>query len=298
MRCMACGEAMSVPWVVRKSALFPGVRYVRCRECMTVQVAEAPPADQIAAFYDRFYINDAQQTLLARLLGWLRGVSERARARSLVAHAMRQSGGFVPSGSLVDFGSGNGMLTRALRAAGGPRAHVVSIDAAQDVLSLHGVANETWHVSESELLQRLGETTLRFGAVFFSHTLEHFVDPLGVLRAVTRRLADDGRIHVDCPSGLHPIYTHASDLNIPDFMFVTPKGVRALAQLAGCELLDLQGISPGPSFLYRPPETAFLQYVATFMFLARSVITGDGYFAGRRPLWWRVTLRKASSPVN
>ena len=289
---------MSVPSVVRKSAPFPGVRYVRCRECMTVQVAEAPPADQIAAFYDRFYINDAHRSLPSQILGWLRGVSERARARSLVAYAMRQSGGFVPSGSLVDFGSGNGMLTRTLRAAGGPRAHVVSIDAAQDVLLLHGVANETWHVSESELLQRLGETILRFGAVFFSHTLEHFVDPLGVLRAVTRRLADDGRIHIDCPSGLHPIYTHTSDLNIPDFMFVTPKGVRALAKLAGCEVLELQGISPGPSFLYRPPETAFLQYVASFMFLARSVFTGDGYFAGRRPLWWRVTLRKASSPVN
>jgi hypothetical protein len=47
---------------------------------MTVQVAEAPPAGQIAAFYDRFYINDAHQTMPARLLGWLRGVSERARA--------------------------------------------------------------------------------------------------------------------------------------------------------------------------------------------------------------------------
>lgn len=193
-------EGMGVPLVVRKSAPFPGVRYVRCRECMTVQVAEAPPAGQIAAFYDRFYINDAHQTLPARLLGWLRGVSERESARSLVAYAISQAGGSISSGSLVDFGSGNGMLTRALRAAGGLGAHVVSIDAAQDVLSLHGVANETWHVSESELLQRLGETTLRFGAVFFSHTLEHFVDPLGVLRAVSRRLADHGRIHVDCPS--------------------------------------------------------------------------------------------------
>ena len=295
MRCMACGEAMSVPWVVRKSAPFPGVRYVRCRECMTVQVAEAPPAGQIAAFYDRFYINDAQQTLLARLLGWLRGVSERARARSLVAHAMRQSGGFGPSGSLVDFGSGNGMLTRALRAAGGSSAHVISIDVAHDVLSLHGVANETWHVSESELLQRLGETTLRFGAVFFSHTLEHFVDPLGVLRAVTCRLADDGRIHVDCPSGLHPIYTHTSDLNIPDFMFVTPKGVRSLAKLAGCDVLDLQGISPGPSFLYRPPEQALLQYLASFMYVARAILTGDGYFNRGRPLWWRFTLARRSA---
>jgi SAM-dependent methyltransferase len=190
------------------------------------------------------------------------------------------------------------MLTRALRAAGGSSAHVVSIDAAQDVLSLRGVANETWHVSETELLQRLGETTLRFGAVFFSHTLEHFVDPLGVLRAVSRRLADHGRIHVDCPSGLHPIYTHASDLNIPDFMFVTPKGVGALAQLAGCEVLDFQGISPGPSFLYRPAERAFLQYVASFMFLARSVLTGDGYFTEGSPLWWRFTLRQSGSPVD
>ena len=77
---MACGEVMGVPLAVRKSAPFPGVRYVRCRECMTVQVAEAPPAGQIAAFYDRFYINDAHQTMPARLLGWLRGVSERARA--------------------------------------------------------------------------------------------------------------------------------------------------------------------------------------------------------------------------
>ena len=294
MRCMACGEAMGAPSVVRRSAPFPGVRYVRCRECMTVQVAEAPPAGQIAAFYSRFYINAAHRSLPDQILGWLRGASERARARSLVTYAMSQAGGSSSSGSLVDFGSGNGMLTRALRAAGGSGAHVVSIDAAQDVLSLHGVANETWHVSETELLQRLGATTLRFGAVFFSHTLEHFVDPLGVLRAVTRRLADDGRIHVDCPSGLHPIYTHTSDLNIPDFIFVTPKGVRALAKLAGCEVLDLQGISPGPSFLYRPPETAFLQYVASFMFLVRSVLAEDGYFTGGEPLWWRFTLARRS----
>lgn len=72
--------------------------------------------------------------------------------------------------------------------------HVMSIDAAQDVLSLHGVANVTWHVSGSEPLRRLCETTLRFDAVFFWHTLEHFVDPLAVLRAVTRRLVDGGRI--------------------------------------------------------------------------------------------------------
>ena len=283
---------MGVPSFVRRSAPFPEVRYVRCDECMTVHIAEAPPANQITAFYNRLYINDAHRSMPAKLLGCLRGLSERARARSLVTYAMGQAGGLVPSKSLVDFGSGNGMLTRALRAAGGSEAHVVSIDAAQDVLSLRGVANETWHVTETELLQRLGATTLSFGAVFFSHSLEHFVDPLGVLLAVTSRLAADGRIYVDCPSGLHPIYAHASDLNIPDFMFVTPKGVRALAQLAGCAVLDLHGISPGPSFLYQPTGMVPLQYFASFMFLARDIVTGDGYFTGGNPLWWRFTLAR------
>ncbi len=142
------------------------------------------------------------------------------------------------------------MLTRALRASGGSGVHIISIDAASDVLSLNGIADETWCVSEQELLDRLNATTHRFGAVFFSHTLEHFVDPLAVLRAVARCLIAGGRILVDCPSGLHPIYTHASDLNIPDFMFITPTGVKALALSAGCTVMDLRGISPGPSVLY------------------------------------------------
>lgn len=87
MRCMACGAGMGVPSAVRRSALFPGMRYIQCRESMTVQVAEAPPAGQIAAFYNRFYINDAHRSMSAQLLGWLRGMSERARARSLIAYA-------------------------------------------------------------------------------------------------------------------------------------------------------------------------------------------------------------------
>ncbi len=222
-------------------------------------------------------------------------MSERARARSLIAYATGQAGELVGQGSLVDFGAGNGMLTRALRASGGSGVHIISIDAASDVLSLNGIADETWCVSEQELLDRLYATTHRFGAVFFSHTLEHFVDPLAVLRAVARCLIAGGRILVDCPSGLHPIYTHASDLNIPDFMFITPTGVKALALSAGCTVMDLRGISPGPSVLYRPPEKAMMQYLASGMFLVRSVLTGDGYFTGGNPLWWRFTLAKTLS---
>jgi 2-polyprenyl-3-methyl-5-hydroxy-6-metoxy-1,4-benzoquinol methylase len=110
---------------------------------MTVHIAEAPPANQITAFYSRLYINDAHRSMAAKLLGWLRGLSERVRARALITYAMGQDGGLVLSKSLVDLGSGNGMLTRALRAAGGSGAHIVSIDAAQDVLSLRGVLSYT-----------------------------------------------------------------------------------------------------------------------------------------------------------
>ena len=261
---------------------------------MTVYAAEAPSEVQLGDFYNRFYINDSRRSLLASALGWFRGLSERARARSLVTYAVGPTGGFGSSGSLVDIGAGNGMLSRALRVVGGSGSHVVSIDAARDVLLLRDVADETWHVTETELVRRLEGTSLRFGAVFFSHTLEHFTDPLAVLRSVTNRLTEYGRIFVDCPSGLHPLYTHAADLNIPDLMFVTPNGVRAIAELAGCAVLDVRGISPGPSFLYRPSDVVSLQYLGSFMFLARAMLTRDGYYRGGNPLWWRFTLSKSS----
>lgn len=257
-----------------------------------------PTQSEIAKFYSHFYINESSESFINRVLRRLRSFSERARARSLVTYAMRQVVKLGRQGSLVDFGSGNGMLTRALRDVGGTGSHIISVDSASDVLALIGIANETWCVGEQELIEHLKKTNLRFGAVFFSHTLEHFVDPTAVLREVSARLVDDGRIFVDCPSGLHPSYFHGSDLNIPDFVFFTPDGVRAIARLTGHKVLDLQGISPGPSYLYQPPDSVLLQYLASCAFLTRSILTGDGYFTGGNPLWLRFTLARVSGSLQ
>ena len=55
---------------------------------------------------------------------------------------------------------------------------ILSVDAARDVLRLGDVADETWYLRESELVSKLQESGRPpWDVVFFSHTLEKFVDP-------------------------------------------------------------------------------------------------------------------------
>ena len=125
-------------------------------------------------------------------------MDERRALRSYLA-ATRYLGRV--GGSVLDIGGGDGKLLRPFIGHGFD-CYVIDYNPSP----INGVA-------------RLGSTisdlspTRRFDVILCNHLLEHIVDPLGLLKALTNHIAEGGVLHVEVPdevwAGL-PLPHHAS----------------------------------------------------------------------------------------
>lgn len=290
--CAACGHSLEGSKSIRTSALFRGFSYYSCPGCESLGVSPPPLESELNSYYKNFYIGVWKRSLVDRWIQVFRGWSEAQRARSLVRAGFSRGMVRTSGLSVADCGAGSGSLTRVLRKTLGPKVRITAIDQAKEVLSLRGPNTDSWCMNESKLLDHLtrGEAP-KFDLVFFSHTLEHFRDPLAVLSAFANLLNPGGRIVIDFPHGRHPLYLRSADVKIPDLYFFTEEGMRAMSLKAGCRILASYGLSPGPASLAHL-ENAAVQYLSSFLFIMRGWITGDGYFSAKVPVWMRVILEK------
>lgn len=287
--CPACCEPIDVQSLVRASALFPGTSYYRCHICRTISAHPVPSEEAVNRYYQHLYFVPKKRSLFSSAMERLRKASERQRASSMIRAALANGLPRHPGTAVVDCGAGSGALTVALRQALGDEARVISFDLATEVQDLAGTATETWCLSEQQLLGKLRGTAFEFDGVFFSHTLEHFLDPPAVLAALASRLRRGGVMVIDCPSGLHPMYAARTPLAVADLVFLSPEGIAALASRTGCSVRSMSGISPGPSVLWTLQHPV-AGYAASALFLLKGALTGDGYFPSRVPVWWRAVL--------
>jgi 2-polyprenyl-3-methyl-5-hydroxy-6-metoxy-1,4-benzoquinol methylase len=128
------------------------------------------------------------------------------------------------SGKVLDIGCGTGATLRAFSERGGWRLHGSEIDTKN--------INFLTSLDGFEALYTGAPSDLpgSFDLITMVHTLEHFPDPIEVLRDVGKKIAPGGRLFVEVPNS----DSNPFDLVIADHMMhFTPPTLRALAVRAG-----------------------------------------------------------------
>ncbi len=176
-RCLICSHA-SGTFVLRKG----GLVLARCNRCRFVQQDPLPEAQE----YDSRY-EDAggYSDELLRDKHLFQQRDER------VVHALSLLGA---QGPLLDVGAGAGILMEAARKLGweaiGLELAKPSLDRIRMVLRMEAHACAIEHAPFAPGT---------FGAITFSHSLEHLLDPLLALRSAAGLLRPGGLVHIAVP---------------------------------------------------------------------------------------------------
>lgn len=195
---------------------------VRCRGCGLVGLAPRLPLDELLGYYqDLPERHDLEDKI-------------RARFRPRVEWVARE---LPEPGNLLDIGCSRGQFPAAMQAAGW-HAEGVEADAgkaaagaAEFGLPIHAVAFDEW------------ETDARYQAITGWHVVEHFRDPLAVLRKAAELLSPEGgRLFLEVPNhdalGRVLAGRHWVHYDVPYHQhFFTPATLRDLCARAGLEVL-------------------------------------------------------------
>jgi SAM-dependent methyltransferase len=104
------------------------------------------------------------------------------------------------SGSVLDVGCGRGGFGPTLRAALGPRARLVGLEAVPESAAIARVGHEFDEVVDGYFPDALAERDDRFDLICFNDVLEHIIDPWRILREARERLTPTGRVLAAIPN--------------------------------------------------------------------------------------------------
>ncbi|MBK9385359.1 MAG: class I SAM-dependent methyltransferase [Planctomycetes bacterium] len=245
LRCVACGGAelcFERPYGYRSDAfraLAPGLELRRCERCALVQVDRRGIAEAaLATYYRDSYRADAA-------IGVVRSARDRAwfeaRGRALAALALRHLG-FAPSQPLrcFELGAGYGFNLDALAVA------LPGSETATDELDLRASAG---HIHARA---RLSDGP--WDVVLLSHVLEHFLDPLALLREVRTNLRTNGLCLLEVPNEEPAMLDRHGFLEPHLSFFRLPSLRHLLAVELEAEFSILELGSAGP--LVEPPPSS------------------------------------------
>jgi hypothetical protein len=166
VRCVWCGAPAG-----------PGAGgLARCRTCGAATTFPWPDEDELERAYGDWYRPDE---------GRFSGGGDRLLAISRARLASRLCW-IAPPGPLLDVGSGDGTLVRAIRAHG---REAVGLERA-------ATGGDTLAVEITDFNDRPGE----WAAVVFWHSLEHLRDPAGALDRAAELLAPGGVLAIAVPN--------------------------------------------------------------------------------------------------
>ena len=160
---------------------------IECSGCALIRLFPRPAPDELASFYPEEYWWKADETFLGRLTEIYRLFVLRDHVRFIAASP-------IPSGPILDVGSGSGALVEALRRHGLPAA---GLDPSPRAARLTGSGGAP------AVCAALPDTPFDPGslaAVTVFHVLEHVADPSEFLLAVRRLLQPGGRLFVQVPN--------------------------------------------------------------------------------------------------
>lgn len=186
-----------------------------CRRCGLVVQNPQPTLDALLSFYPTDYRPHVSGTASGGggVLGWLKSI----QSRLLVERYHR----WLPANRdarILDLGCGSGQFLRALGAAG--YRNLTGMDRSPSLAESFEGTSVRFFTREIEPDLRLEE---QFDVIVMNYVIEHFLEPLQVLRRCKLALADGGRILILTPnidslahrtfgrywSGLHaPRHTH------------------------------------------------------------------------------------------
>jgi SAM-dependent methyltransferase len=261
--CQACGEHRlreipgftGLPRVTSDSKPFrTGGRLFVCGHCTTAQkIADETWLAEIAEIYrdyEMYHQSSANdQAVFDPQTGRARGRCE------VLAQRLRESGALAESGTLLDVGAGSGAMLAAFSGTcAGWRLFGLDLDDRKaQALSAIPRFEGLFTVAPEQVLQQ-------FDLITLIHSLEHFVDPLSMLRSLRERLAPGGRLFVQ----VNNLDKVPFDLVVADHLcHFTPRSLPLLLARAGfgVEAMNLDWINKEISLLADPqPESSAAIY--------------------------------------
>jgi 2-polyprenyl-3-methyl-5-hydroxy-6-metoxy-1,4-benzoquinol methylase len=161
---------------------------------------------------------------------------------------------FIPdtARTVLEVGCGEGKFAAALKAI--RNVHITGIEPFEDAARLaQGRVDTLLNLPIEEALGRLDGTT--FDCIVLNDVLEHLVDPWGVLRALARRLSENGSVVASIPNVRYlPVlkdyfqagkwqYASYGVLDQTHLRFFTRRSLVQLFEPSGLRLVQVQGIN-------------------------------------------------------
>jgi 2-polyprenyl-3-methyl-5-hydroxy-6-metoxy-1,4-benzoquinol methylase len=217
-------EFRTLPRITSDCLVFrAGGRLLICHHCGAAQSpADEQWFDEIHEIYRNYNAYHQSGGIEQRVLDPATGML-RLRSEVVLDHLLAVPG--IPrSGRVVDIGCGRGGTLEAFSKRGGWRLYGLELDDKnlQFLTAIDGF--DTLYTGTPADLPG------QFDLVTMVHALEHFPEPIEVLRALSNKLAPDGRLFVEVPNA----EANPFDYLIADHMMhFTPASLAALADRAG-----------------------------------------------------------------
>jgi SAM-dependent methyltransferase len=285
-RCPACDSPSrsflfhSHDWIHEVPGSFD---LMRCDRCASVYPDPRPSPESLADYYpeDEYYAyRPAARHRLWERQGRLARVWYAARRGALFRRGYVHLGGsrllgtaiarlpvvgdaatlslgillhpWVPDGSLLDVGCGNGRYLDLMRALGWRR--VVGVDTS--ARSMSQVQGELGIEAYCGDIRELGLADQSFDAVSMSHTLEHVDEPAAVLAEVRRVLKPNGRVAIAVPNArslaARLLGEHWIGWETPRHLVnFSPAGLQSAVERSGLRLEELRTSAQGSYAAFR-----------------------------------------------
>ena len=194
--------------------------------------------------YDRFYAEEYDRYYRPEVLAQNAEGNRYAPIKAIIARMTGQEY-WRPFRNVLDLGSGMGHALIHLKSILPERTNYEAIEPSQACRE-HLLANNIGYVSPDVYAPWEMGKTGRYDLVIMRHVLEHFHDPLLVLRKVREVLADDGLLYIAVPDAAHPTKPLRSHFfRVVHISYFTGRSLSTILRMAGLEPVK---VSEGDSF--------------------------------------------------
>jgi len=194
-----------------------------CADCRHIWWTETPTPEYLADYYQKQYTRTHQQdTIQAEARQYYRGHA---------ADLLQRLKAKAADSAILDYGCSYPVFLQEAKRSGYRRA--IGIDYAEETFAS---ATDGIELLRPDQLDRLAPASIDIAR--FSHTLEHLVDPVTVLREVVSRVRPGGMVYITQPS--FPVFfsdkppAELKDSVYPEHLhFFSPISVAILATRCG-----------------------------------------------------------------
>ncbi len=231
--CLLCG-ADETSKVVDKGQFDLPTHVVVCKTCGFSYLNPRWTKER----YDRFYATEYDRYYRPEVLSQNDDRCKFLPAAKIVAR-LKERALLKPFGRVLDLGSGMGHALAYLREKQGTKATYDAIEPSATCRD-HLLANGFGYLGDDVYGPWEASVRNTYGLVIMRHVLEHFPEPLPVLRKVREVLRDDGLLYVAVPDAMHPTKPLRSHFfRVVHISYFTRKSLSDMLGMAGLEVVDI-----------------------------------------------------------